>query len=235
MKETFRVFDFHRIFLGDSPPLYLLEIVFRTLVMYAYTVFLLRLLGKRGMAQLSMLELAIIIAFGSAVGDPMIGADIPIFHGALAVTVVTIAQIGFERLINKSRKIEATMEGVANLLVENGIIQWSCMKRDNLSKEDLFRSLRQKDVQHLGQVRKVFFETSGNVSVFFHPPQKVKPGLSIEPEELTPYEVVDTLVDVEQGVYSCTNCGNTVELTGSKIIERCEVCEERAWTPAVTE
>jgi len=41
--------------------------------MYAYTVFLLRILGKRGMGQLSMLELAIIISFGSAVGDPILG------------------------------------------------------------------------------------------------------------------------------------------------------------------
>jgi len=72
LDSTFKVFDFHRIFVGDTPPLFLLEIVFRTLIMYAYTVALLRVLGKRGMGQLSMLELAIIIAFGSAVGDPMV-------------------------------------------------------------------------------------------------------------------------------------------------------------------
>jgi uncharacterized membrane protein YcaP (DUF421 family) len=232
MNETFRVFDFHRIFLGDAPPLYLLEIVFRTLVMYAYTVFLLRLLGKRGMAQLSMLELAIIIAFGSAVGDPMIGADIPIFHGALAVTVVTLAQIGFERVINKNRKVEAVMEGVANLLVEDGIIRWECMKNDNLSKEDLFRSLRQKDVQHLGQVRKVFFETSGNISVFFQPPQKIKPGLSVEPEELKKNETVETLANIQEGIYSCTNCGYTVQLPADRQMDNCEVCGQQAWTPA---
>ena len=54
--------------------------------MYAYTIFLLRVLGKRGMGQLSTLELAIIISIGSAVGDPMIGVDIPIVHGLLVVT-----------------------------------------------------------------------------------------------------------------------------------------------------
>jgi uncharacterized membrane protein YcaP (DUF421 family) len=66
MDDTFKPFDFHRIFLGDAPLLFLLEIVFRTLIMYSYTVLLLRFLDKRGMGQLSMLELAIIISFGSA-------------------------------------------------------------------------------------------------------------------------------------------------------------------------
>ena len=124
MTESFRVFDFHRIFVGDAPALYFIEIIFRTIVMYSYTVLLLRVLGKRGMGQLSMLELAIIISFGSAVGDPMIGAEMPIFYGALAITVVTVLQIGLERLINKNRKVETVMEGKANVVVSNGVIDW---------------------------------------------------------------------------------------------------------------
>jgi uncharacterized membrane protein YcaP (DUF421 family) len=229
MDHSFKVFDFHRIFLGDSPPLYLLEIVFRTLIMYAYTVFLLRMLGKRGMGQLSMLELAIIISFGSAIGDPMIGADVPIVHGILAVTVVTVLQIGFERIINKNRKVEAVMEGTANLVVDEGVIQWPCMKEDNISKEDLFRSLREKDVQHLGQVKKAFFETSGNISVFFQSPKKTHPGLSIEPEEVastTTYENLSTTTD--KGPYSCTNCGKTID----EKLNECPVCGQNTWTKA---
>src|SRR3954470_23634218 len=106
MDKNFHVFDFHRIFLGDLPIYFLLEIVFRTLIMYSYTIILLRILGKRGMGQLSTLEVAIIICFGSAVGDPMLGAEVPILHGMVAITVVAFFQIYVERLINKNRKVE---------------------------------------------------------------------------------------------------------------------------------
>lgn len=230
MDETFKVFDLHRIFFGDSPPLYLLEIIFRTLIMYAYTVMLLRFLGKRGMGQLSMLELAIIISFGSAVGDPMIGADIPIIHGALAVTVVTIAQIGFERLINRNRKVEVVMEGTANLLVDEGIIQWECMKRDNLSREDLFRSLREKDVQHLGEVRKAFFETSGSISVFHYDSRdQRRAGLTVEPEELIDKtKIKNTLPAAEPGPYSCFNCGYTTK-PDAITTNTCPQCHDHRW------
>jgi len=234
MDESFKPFDFHRIFLGDAPLLFLLEIVFRTLIMYSYTVFLLRVLGKRGMGQLSMLELAIIISFGSAVGDPMVGAEIPIIHGMIAITVVTIFQITLERFINRNRKVEAVMEGSPNLVVTNGVINWSCMKRDNISKEDLFRALRGKDVEHLGQVKKAFFETSGVVSVFFQSPRKVRPGLALLPDEMVDKEVIIKAGDnvEEEGVYCCMDCGKINKVGHNEIAGKCELCEGERWVAA---
>lgn len=232
MDDTFKVFDFHRIFLGDGPPLYLLEIVFRTLIMYTYTVILLRILGKRGMGQLSMLELAIIIAFGSAVGDPMVGADMPILHGMTAITAVTIFQIGLERLINKNKKVEALMEGTPNLVIINGVIQWKCMMEDNISKEDLFRALRAKDIAHLGQIHKAHFETSGQISVLFQHPKKVKPGLSIMPEiEANKIFKEGDFID-EDNSYSCLECGHTSVYKKGETLPKCSVCDSENWTKA---
>ncbi len=108
---------------------------------------------------MSTLELAIILCFGSAVGDPMMGKDVPILHGLVAITVVTFLQITLERVINKSKKMEHVMEGSANCVVDDSVIKLDCLKTDNLSQEDLFRSLRGKDVEHLGQVNNAFFET----------------------------------------------------------------------------
>ena len=234
MDSSFKVFDFHRIFLGDAPPMFLLEIVFRTLIMYTYTVILLRILGKRGMGQLSMLELAIIISFGSAVGDPMVGADMPILHGLVAITAITIFQILLERLINKNKKVEAVMEGTANLIVDKGIIQWDCMKTDNISKEDLFRALRSKDVEHLGQINKAFFETNGQISVLFRPPKKLAPGLSVLPEDEIPKDEIlnaDDHVSLE-AVYACFECGNTRKMKVNDIITNCELCNCKNWIKA---
>ena len=232
MDDTFKVFDFHRIFIGDAPPLYLLEIIFRTFIMYTYTVILLRILGKRGMGQLSMLELAIIIAFGSAVGDPMVGAEMPILHGMTAITFVTIFQIGLERLINKNKKVEALMEGTPNLVVINGVIQWKCMMEDNISKEDLFRALRAKDIAHLGQIHKAHFETSGQISVLFQHPKKVKPGLSIMPE--TEANKIFNAGDVinEDESYSCLECGYTSVYKKGEPLLKCTVCASENWMKA---
>lgn len=234
MDGTFRPFDFHRIFLGDAPTLFLLEIVFRTLIMYSYTVLLLRFLGKRGMGQLSMLELAIIISFGSAVGDPMVGAEMPIVHGMIAITVVALFQVLLERVINMNRKVEAIMEGSPNLVVSEGVIMWECMKRDNISKEDLFRALRGKDVQHLGEVHKAFFETSGTISVFFRSPKKVQPGLAVLPDEMVePDQVIKEGESAPQErTYCCMDCGQVQLFKKAERAGICPICEGKRWVEA---
>jgi uncharacterized membrane protein YcaP (DUF421 family) len=234
MDKNFKVFDFHRIFIGSAPPMFFLEIVFRTVIMYGYTVILLRFLGKRGIGQLSTLELAIIISFGSAVGDPMVGADVPIFHGMIAITVMTFLQIGLERLINKNKKVEQLVEGTANMIVDNGVIMLDCLKKDNLSKEDLFRALRSKDVDHLGQVNKAFFETSGQISVQFNSPKQEKPGLSVIPETEIPDALILKSPDQikKPALYCCTNCGHSKSFQENQNVPMCEICNCGEWIEA---
>lgn len=235
MDKSFEVFDFQRIFIGDAPLLFLLEIVFRTFIMYAYTVFLLRLLGKREMGQLSILELAIIISFGSAVGDPMIGANIPVIYGLITITSIAIFQTGLERLINKNKKVEALMEGSPTLLVENGQINIKGLKKDNLSKEDLFRALRIKEVEHLGQVQKALSETTGQISVLFHSPKSIKHGLSVLPETEIPdsSKIKNQMQVTEPGHYCCTNCGAAKIFEEKEKVSVCNVCSGEEWMKAV--
>lgn len=184
------------------------------------------------MGQLSMLELAIIIAFGSAVGDPMLGAEMPILHGMTAITAVTIFQIGLERLINRNKKVEALMEGTPNLVIINGVIQWKCMMEDNISKEDLFRALRAKDIAHLGQIHRAHFETSGQISVLYQHPKKVKPGLSIMPEVEVNKILKEGDVLNEEESYSCLECGHTSIFKKNDVLPKCSVCDNEDWTRA---
>lgn len=231
MDKDFQVFDFHRIFIGDAPPVFFLEIVFRTIIMYGYTILLLRVLGKRGIGQLSVLELAILISFGSAVGDPMIGRDMPILHGVVAITVVAIFQIGLEKLINTNKKVEVLMEGEPNLVVDNGVIQWKNLLENNLSREDLFRALRSKDVEHLGQVKKAFFETNGQISVLFQSAQNVKKGLSVLPDnENTHTLFINKSMKIPAtSVYFCRECGDTRTLKQKTKAPACDTCGQVAW------
>jgi uncharacterized membrane protein YcaP (DUF421 family) len=235
MEENFRVFDFHRIFIGDAPGAFFLEIIFRTFIMYAYTVFLLRLLGKREMGQLSVLELAIIISFGSAVGDPMIGASMPILYGVVAITTIALLQMGLETLVNKNKKVEAVMEGAPELVVDHGSIMLEGLKKENLSKEDLFRALRGKDVKHLGEVQKAFVETTGEVSVLFNAPKNIKPGLSVLPEnQLDETKVVRSKTTVpEPGEYCCMNCGAMKTFHQQRKAPSCDVCSGEEWVKAI--
>ena len=88
MQDVIQPFDLQRMFFGMQPPLFYLEIAVRTLVIYAWGLLLLRWLGSRTIGQLSTVEFLLVIALGSAVGDPMFYPDVPVFYGMAVITVV---------------------------------------------------------------------------------------------------------------------------------------------------
>jgi uncharacterized membrane protein YcaP (DUF421 family) len=88
LEQAIQAFDWRRMLWGDEPPLFLLEIVFRTMVIYGYTMALMRWLGSRTIGQLSSIEFLLVIALGSAVGDAMFYPDVPLLHAIAVITVV---------------------------------------------------------------------------------------------------------------------------------------------------
>jgi uncharacterized membrane protein YcaP (DUF421 family) len=70
--------DLFKIFIYDTSFDFMLEILLRCTAMYILVLIFLRISGKRGIRQLSIFELAIILCLGSAAGDPMFVEDVPI-------------------------------------------------------------------------------------------------------------------------------------------------------------
>ena len=173
--------EFERIFLGDLTWGVVLEIVLRTIVMYLYTLLLIRLVGKRGLGQLSPFELLIIVALGSAVGDPMFYPDVPLIHGMMVITVVIMLERLLVFVTERHRTVERLIESVPVCVVADGQLQPQNLDREDLSLAEIEMLLRLAGVENLGDVRRAYLEPSGKVSVFWKSPRDGG-GASILPE-----------------------------------------------------
>ena len=80
--------DWHTIFINDLDSSYALEITLRTVLMFLFVLLLLRLSGKKGVRQLTIFEVAIIIALGSAAGDPMFNKEMAILPSLLVFALI---------------------------------------------------------------------------------------------------------------------------------------------------
>lgn len=225
----FQPLDWSRVLIGeDASVLLLLELVVRTGVIFLWLLFLLRVTGKRGLAQLSPLELAIVIALGSAAGDPMLYTEVPVLQAMLVLTIVISLQRGVSRLMNRFRKLETFVDGFPVELMRDGVIVDGALRRSRLSQEDLFERLRPEGVEHLGQVRRVYLEQAGNLSVFLLPGEEVRPGLPIVPPwDLEPPPTVPSTFP---GPVACRNCGWVQPGGGSTC-----ACGHHHWSPATTD
>lgn len=222
-------FDWNRIlFSEDAPPLFLLEVALRCVATYLLMLGALRVTGRRGVRQLSIFELSIILGLGSAAGDAMLYHDTPVLYAAVVFAVVTGLYLLFNWLTEKFPSFSDWLEGKPVLLVEDGQIQLKNFRSQNLTQKELFGELRQLQVEHLGQVRRAYIEATGNMSIYFFDEQEpVRPGLPIWPER-----VAQTHSRVEEaGHYACACCGHVQELPRGGTAT-CSVCGEEEWVPA---
>jgi uncharacterized membrane protein YcaP (DUF421 family) len=176
-------FDLDRMFLGDVSALFMLEIVFRTAFMYLTALGLVRFIGKRGLGQLSPFEYLVVIAMGSATGDPMFYPEIPLVHGALVLAVIVALQKTFFTLTQKHGVVTTFMESTPTLLVDHGVLLEDRLQGEGMSDRDLFEKLREGGIEHLGEVRYAYLEPSGRVSIFKLAPGRQTTGRSILPQE----------------------------------------------------
>lgn len=219
--------DWQQIFLNDLDGRFALEIVFRTVVMFLVVLVILRLSGKRGVRQLSVFELAIILSLGSAAGDSMFYKDVAI----LTTVIVCFTAIGFYRIITwvvtKNKQLEGLLEGKPVYIVEDGVMTIKGNNKNSLSKDEFFAELRGKGVEHLGQVKVAILETDGNISVFFHADENVKSGLPILPH----YDEKHVYTVKEAGSYACIFCGTLHELHPGR--HHCSRCNRHEWVAAI--
>ena len=178
-----RVFDLERIFIGNLPWTFTLEIVFRTTFMYIFTLIVIRVIGKRGLRELTLFEFVIIFALGSAVGDPMFYPEIPLLHGMAVVTTFVAIHRALALLTTTIPGLQQLVyPGKTACLVRDGVIIQEAMKKERLAEKDLFMILRETGIEHLGQVKRAYLEPTGEISVWQFKESETKPGRPLTPD-----------------------------------------------------
>lgn len=234
MDEPVVAFDIGRMLLGDEPPLFLLEIAFRTVIIYGYTLVLIRWIGSRSIAQLSLVEFLLVIALGSAVGDAMFYPDVPLLHCIAVITVVVLLDKALSYAVARNPRLEDAIEGKSIEVVRDGLIHCPALESMNVGHDELFEQLRLRDVEQLGEVKAAYLETNGMISVFKEPDEKARLGLSIEP----PWDVRDPPKVragdrvATAGRLACCRCAAVIESEAGLPVPSCMRCEGRIWHAA---
>lgn len=158
-------FDLHRIIVGDLPFAFYGEILLRTTVLFVFALILIRTMGKRSLGQLSAFDFVIIIALGSAVGDPMFYDDVPLLYGMLVVIAVIAMERTLALLTSRNRRVEKFIDSTPTILVQDGVVDRAALHGELMSLSELYQALRAQGVAQLADVEMAVLEPSGKVSV----------------------------------------------------------------------
>jgi len=167
MDAQYEPFDLSRMFLGDEVSmLLLLEIAFRTAFMYIAALILVRLIGKRGLGQLSPFEFLVVIAMGSAAGDPMFYPDVPLIHGVVVLAAIVMLQKLLIEFAARNDRAEHFIESVPALLIKDGLVLNDELHREGLARDELMMKLREQGIANVAEVQLAYLEPSGRLSIF---------------------------------------------------------------------
>ena len=200
------------LWLGHNNWAFLWEVVLRSVIMFLVVLVSMRILGKRGVMQLSVFELVTILILGSAAGDPMLYHEVGILPACIVFMMVVILYRVVIYFLSRSRKFEVLIKGRPQYLIKQGQICIEDFKKEPLAFDEFYAELRMQHVSQLGQVKYAVIETSGEISLFFYPPEEIKYGLPIMPRA---FEAKVTQADAA-GYYSCIYCGDSEELAAGQ-------------------
>ena len=202
------------------------EIALRTLIMFLFVLVFLRMTGKKGVRQLTIFEVAIIIALGSAAGDPMLNQTSAIIPSLLVFAVILALYRLLTYFAAKSERFENVLEGEPMYVVEDGQFTLNS-EHVAFAKDEFFAEMRNEQIEHVGQVKTAILETNGKVSFYFYPDDEVRPGLPVLPKI---YGKRSKEIP-KKAIYACTTCGTTETLDQQA---RCSRCNKEEWVEALS-
>jgi uncharacterized membrane protein YcaP (DUF421 family) len=142
-------------------PLPILEKLARPVIVYLVLVLLLRLFGKRELAQLNPFDLVVLLSLSNTVQNAIIGDDNSVTGGVIGAFGLLAINWLVVRMLFKSPKLTQALEGRSDALVRNGQIDTKALERESLTKEELIEVVHKQGFESVDQVKLCQLEPNG--------------------------------------------------------------------------
>lgn len=147
----------------------LAEKVVRTVAVYLGILALLRLAGKRDLAQLNTFDLVVLLLLSNVVQNAVIGADNSLLGGLIGAFTLLTANAATVRLARRSDPLTRLLEGSPTTLAQNGELDADALERLGLRRADVLVALRRQGATSLDDVAEAILEPGGSIVVTLLP------------------------------------------------------------------
>ena len=172
------------IFVMGAP---VVEKILRPILVYVFLVVVLRIFGKRELAQLNPFDLVVLLSLSNTVQNAIIGNDNSLSGGLLGALALLAMNYAVVRYLFRHRRLDQLLEGKPTTLIENGKVQRVALARELMTHAELMTVLHRQGFDTLHDVERCVLEPGGT----FHVQRK-----SPADEEVKHAEVMRVLADI---------------------------------------
>jgi uncharacterized membrane protein YcaP (DUF421 family) len=143
----------------------ILEKILRPILVYLGLVVLLRIFGKRELAQLNPFDLVVLLSLSNTVQNAIIGNDNSVTGGIIGAITLLATNYLVVRFLFKHRRLDQLVEGKSTTLIERGKIQQKNLAKELLSHSELLTVLHRQGFDDVSEVEQCVLEPSGTFAV----------------------------------------------------------------------
>jgi len=143
-------------------PLPFAEKLIRPVIVYLVLVVLLRVFGKRELAQLNPFDLVVLLSLSNTVQNAIIGDDNSVTGGVIGAFSLLAINWLIVRVLFRSPKLTRMLEGRSAILIQNGQIDRKALEREMLTHEELIEVIHRQGFEHVHEVRRCELEPNGS-------------------------------------------------------------------------
>jgi len=142
-----------------------IAVVIRSVTIYLFIIFAIRIFGKKELAQLSVIDLVFILLISNAVQNAMVGDNTTLLGGITAALTLFIVNYGIKELFFRSEKLSGLLQGNPVLLIYKGKVLQEHIKKVQITHSELEAAVREHGVEAITEVEMAVLEVDGNISI----------------------------------------------------------------------
>jgi uncharacterized membrane protein YcaP (DUF421 family) len=153
-----------------------MDVVIRSLVIFLLLWMVIRVSGKREVAQLSAFDLILLVTVGDLVSQGVVQEDYSLTAAVVAVATFAMAGIMLARLGFWLPAVRPALGGVPRVVVRDGDPVMEVLKSERITMDDVFEACRKQGIRSLHDVELCVLETDGTFSFFTTGPDDDREG-----------------------------------------------------------
>ena len=152
----------------------ILNALFRTVFFYFLVVLAYRIMGKREISQLEVIDLIVSILMAELIAISIENINDSIILAIIPIAALVLLEVVLAKFSLKYKKFNKLMTGKPSLLIVNGKIQYKELIKNRYSLDDVLLELRQKEIKSINDVEYAILEPNGKLSIFKYNMLKTK-------------------------------------------------------------
>ena len=137
------------------------EKILRPLIVYMFLVLLLRVFGKRELAQLNPFDLVVLLSLSNTVQNAIIGDDNSVSGGFIGAFTLLFVNYVVVRYLFRHRRLDQIVEGKPAVLVKEGRICKKELAKELITIPELQTVVRRQGLEGIHEVESCILEPGG--------------------------------------------------------------------------